>query len=135
MVFKVFADTNILIDFIEQRPFDIENTNLLFLFAQNHQIEIYTSESVITTAYYVTKQASQIEKVLFLLKIICTPTDIIQSAFSSTFKDKEDAILYYGALNAKLDYFITRNEVDFKKHLSKQLPIISVKNFCTKTID
>lgn len=132
MVLKIFADTNILIDFIEQRPFDIENTNLLFLLAQNHEIEIYISESVITTAYYITKQADQIEKALYLLKVICTPAGVMQSAFNSSFKDKEDAILYYGAMNAKLDYFITRDEVDFKKHSSKQLPVVSAKYFCSK---
>jgi predicted nucleic acid-binding protein len=132
MTLKIFADTNILIDFIEQRPFDIANTNQLFVFAQNHEIEIYISESVITTAYYISKQAEQIEKVLYLLKIICTPAGIMQSAFNSSFKDKEDAILYYGAMHAKLDYFITRDEVDFKKYSSKQLPVVSVKHFCTK---
>ena len=132
MVLKIFADTNIFIDFIEQRPFDIENTNLLFLNAQNHEIEIYISESVITTAYYISKQAKQIEKALYLLKIICTPAGVMQSAFNSSFKDKEDAILYYGAMHAKLDYFITRNEGDFKKYASKQLPVVSVKHFCSK---
>jgi len=35
-------------------------------------------------------------------------------------------------MNAGMDYFITRNEVDFKKQLSKQLPVISVKIFCDK---
>ncbi len=132
MALKIFADTNILIDFIEQRPFDIENTNLLFLLAQNHEIEIYISESVITTAYYISKQAEQIEKALYLLKIICTPAGVMQSAFNSSFKDKEDAILYYGAMHAKLDYFITRDEIDFKKYATKQLPVVSVKHFCSK---
>lgn len=56
----------------------------------------------------------------------------MQSAFNSSFKDKEDAILYYGAMHAKLDYFITRNEGDFKKYASKQLPVVSVKHFCSK---
>lgn len=132
MALKVFADTNILIDFIEQRPFDIENTNQLFLLGQNHEIEIYSSESVITTGYYISKQAEQIEKALYLLKLICTPAAVMQSAFNSSFKDKEHAILYYGAMHAKLDYFITRDEVDFKKHSSKQLPVVSVKHFCNK---
>lgn len=132
MVLKIFADTNVLIDFIEQRPFDIENTNRLFLLAQNHEIEIYISESVITTAYYISRQAEQIEKALYLLKSICTPAGVMQSAFNSSFKDKEDAILYYGAMHARLDYFITRDGSDFKKHLSKQLPVVSVKHFCSK---
>ena len=132
---KVFADTNILVDFIEQRPFDIEYTNRLFLLSQNHEIEIYTSESVICTAYYISRQAEQIEKALHLLKIICTPAATLQTAFNSSFKDKEDAILYYGALNAGMDYFLTRNESDFKKLVLKQLPVMNVKYFCNKIID
>lgn len=132
MALKIFVDTNILIDFIEQRPFDIESTNSLFLLAQNDEIELHTSESVIATAFYITRLAEQIEKVLYLLNIIYIPSGVLQTAFKSNFKDKEHAILYYGALHAGMDYFITRNEVDFKKHLSKQLPVISVKYFCNK---
>jgi predicted nucleic acid-binding protein len=134
-VLKVFADTNILIDFIEQRPFDIENTNQLFLLAQNHELEICTSEAVISTAYYITRQAAQIERALHLLKIICTPAGILQTAFNSSFKDKEDAMLYYGALNAGMDYFLTRNESDFKNHALKQLPVMNVKPFFNKVIN
>ncbi len=132
MALKIFIDTNILIDFIEQRQFDIEKTNNLFLFAQNHEIELYTSESVIATSFYVTRLAAQIEKVLYLLNIIYIPSAVLQTAFNSNFKDKEDAILYYGAINSGMDYFITRNEVDFKKYVSKQLPVISVKHFFDK---
>lgn len=129
MALNIFVDTNILIDFILQRPFDIESTNRLFLLAQNHEVNLHTSESPLLTTNYITNQPAQIEKLIFLLKVICIPGTIIQSAFGSNFKDKEDAVLYYGALNSKMDYFITRNERDFKKYAVKQLPVISVKQF------
>ena len=129
MVLKIFIDTNVFIDFIEQRPFEIEATNQLFLLAQKMEIAIYVSESVITTSYYISKQPVLIEKTLYLVKNICTPVSVMQSAFLSSFKDKEDAILYYGALHSKLDYFVTGNEKDFKSGALKQLPVVGVKQF------
>ena len=132
MAIKVFADTNIIIDLIEQRDFDLDSIHQIVKLSESGEIDIFISESVITNALYITKLQGHIEKVLEFATVICIGNDIIKIALDSSFKDKEDAILYYGAMNAGLDYFVTRNEVDFKKHVSKQLPVISVKNFCDK---
>ncbi len=132
MAYKIFLDTNILIDFIEQRSFDKEAVNELFKMAEKNDIEIFISESVITTALYVTKNTAQIERVLKIASVICIKETEIRTALSSNFKDKEDAILYYGSLHSKVDFFITRNEKKFAKNSFAQLPVMNAKALLAK---
>jgi predicted nucleic acid-binding protein len=127
MSLKIFADTNIIIDFIEQRPFDLKYVNKVFESAENNQIDILISESVITNAMYITGLHAQIFKLINIVSVLCFDTKTIKIAIKSTFKDKEDGILYYGAFNGKADYFVTRNKRDFYGHSFAQLPVISPK--------
>ena len=70
MAIKLFADTNIIIDFIEQRPFDLEELNNFFELAENHKIEIWISETVITNAANLTKNVAQVLRVLKITKVL-----------------------------------------------------------------
>jgi len=127
MGYKIFLHTNLIIDFIEQRPFDKELLIHLFEFAEKNEIYIFISESVITTAFYITSNVAQIERLLKITDVICIRASEIKLALNSSFVDKEDAMLYYGAIHAGMDYFITGNESDFAKHTLKQLPVLGVK--------
>nr|WP_205943630.1 hypothetical protein [Pedobacter cryophilus] len=51
---------------------------------------------------------------------------IIDLALNSDFKDFEDDIQYYSAIENKLDIIITRNIKDFK--LSK-IPVLTAKDY------
>jgi len=129
MATKVFTDTSIIIDLLQQRPFDVDLVLNLVSLAENGSIDLYISESVITNTLYITKLNTHIERLLSFSKVICINEDSIITALHSGFTDKEDAILYFGALNKKLDYFITRNPKDFTKHSLFQLPVVSIKQF------
>jgi predicted nucleic acid-binding protein len=126
---KVFTDTNIIIDLIQQRPFELALIHKLVTLAESGDIEIFISESVVTNALYITRLEKHIEKVLSFSKIICIGEEIIINALKSDFKDKEDAILYFGAMKAGIDYFITRDPKDYTKHSPSQLPVVSIKQF------
>jgi predicted nucleic acid-binding protein len=132
MAKTLFLDTNIIIDFIEQRPFEKEEIIELFKLAERSEIEVCISESVITTTLYVTKNAAQLNRVLKIATVICIKAADIKIALTSDFSDKEDAILYYGAVHAEIDFFITRNEKDFIKNALPQLPVLSPKKFLKK---
>ncbi len=127
MALKIFTDTNIVIDFLEQRPFELNYVNRIFELAENNEITVFVSESVITNALYLTELNQQIERLLTIIAIICIDTNTFKNAMKSSFKDKEDGILYYGALHQKTDYFITRNKKDFLKHSLQQLPVMGAK--------
>ncbi len=132
MVVKVFADTNIIIDFIENRDFERDSISTFFLLAENAEIEIYISESVITNALYITNLPEQLNLVLKIVRTCCFKIEAFQEGLSSMYKDKEDAILYFGALQNKMDYFITRNKKDFVKFSTPALPVLSAKEFLDK---
>ena len=89
---KVFADTNIVIDFIEQRPHDISSVNKIFKAAEENKIELFVSESVLVNALYISELEQQIYYVLPLVNFISISKNAFQKALSSSFKDKEDAI-------------------------------------------
>jgi predicted nucleic acid-binding protein len=127
MALKIFTDTNIVIDFLEQRPFELNYVNRIFELAENNEITVFVSESVITNALYLTELNQQIGRLLTIIGIICIDTNSFKNAMKSSFKDKEDGILYYGALHQKIDYFVTRNKKDFLKHSLQQLPVMGAK--------
>ncbi len=127
---KVFVDVNIVIDLIEKRDYELDYVIQLFKLAEQNKIIIYLTESIITNALYITKLPKQLLLVLEIVETICIGSSTLKNALQSNFKDKEDAILYYGALDAKMDYFITRNKKDFTKYSNSNLPIYSAKEFC-----
>ena len=49
-----------------------------------------------------------------LLHILTINEKTIELALSSGFKDFEDAIQYYSALEENLEYLVTRNKEDYK---------------------
>jgi predicted nucleic acid-binding protein len=134
MAIKIFADTNIIVDLIEQRPFDLASIHKIVKMAESGEIEIYVSETVITNALYITKLPGHVEKTLDFVKVICIGHNCFQKALRSSFKDKEDAILYFGALNEKLEYFITRDTKDFLNHTVAQLPVMNATAFLKKIL-
>ncbi len=85
---KIFVDINVVIDFIEQRSFDKDEVIDLFTMAEKEAIDILISESVITTALYVTKNPAQLQRVLKLVNVICINGASIKLAIDSSFADK-----------------------------------------------
>jgi predicted nucleic acid-binding protein len=132
MVVKVFVDTNIVIDLIENRDFDRVSISSLFLLAENAEIDIYISESVIINALYISNLPEQINLLLKIVHTCCFKTETFQKGLLDIHKDKENAILYFGALQNKIDYFITRNKKDFLKFSTTALPVFSPKEFLDK---
>ena len=51
---------------------------------------------------------------------------ILELALASDFKDFEDAIQYYTALENDIDIFLTRNKKDFR---NTTLPILTAKEY------
>ncbi len=132
MVVKVFTDTNIIIDLIENRDFDRASIASLLSLAENAEIEIYISESVVTNALYITNLPEQINLFLKIVHTCCFNTESFQKGLLDIHKDKEDAVLYFGAIQNKIDYFITRNKKDFLKFATTTLPVLSPKKFLDK---
>ena len=122
MGYKVFLDTNIVLDvFHRDRPFYHETVQLFYYLDQNEFTAFY-SESVLTTMAYVLRKritASQINKAILELNkkvdfLPCLPSLPNKSLLKDP-PDFEDSLLYEIALHHQLDYFITSNTKDFKR--------------------
>jgi predicted nucleic acid-binding protein len=126
MANKLFLDTNILIDYTLRREFELQATNIIFELSEDRKIELYVSESVITTAFYFL-QKEKINGLAILrelsnyINVVPLKKDILFSQLEY-FKEAEDGMLYFMAAKANLNFFITRNI----KHFKFQLPSLPV---------
>ena len=132
MIYKLFLDTNIIIDYVQERKYELDAINEIMYLAELEKIELFISESTITNSFYVL-QKQKIEA-LPVLREICKVTNFIPFSKDilyypvEKYKDAEDGLLYFLASKAKMNYFITRNVKDFS-YLFPSLPVMSPTNF------
>jgi len=100
------------------------------------EIELHTSSLVIANIHYFIKKVenhkkaiAKIEKLLQFIRVLSVSEKEIQEAIKSNFKDFEDAIQNFTALNSKVDVLVTRNIKDFKL---SSLPILTPTEFLAK---
>jgi predicted nucleic acid-binding protein len=134
MAYKVFLDTNIIVDFLQPvRPFH-EEAQELFLNLSKDIYTTYISESVITTTPYLIRKNYSADELNMILKnlnqklkiLLCTNL-LVTIALQKQPPDFEDALLYEIALHHQMDYFVTSNIKDFKKIQQANLPVIRAK--------
>ncbi|MEO6838993.1 MAG: PIN domain-containing protein [Ginsengibacter sp.] len=136
MAYKVFLDTNIVLDiFHRDRPF-YENAVQLFYHLDENRFNAFYSESVLTTMAYVLRKRmtmSQINTAIVDLNkkiklLPCFPSLVNKSLLTDP-PDFEDALLYEIALHHQLDYFVTSNTKDFKPIQNTMLPVMNARGF------
>ena len=119
----IFLDTNVVIDFLaDRRPFSIDAAQLFDL-AVEGKIKIYISAVSYNNIYYILHQSLTSNATIKLLDELASMTEIadvtnevIRNSLKTDFKDYEDAIQYYCALNVpEIEFIVTRNTKDFKK--------------------
>jgi predicted nucleic acid-binding protein len=119
----IFLDTNVVIDFLaDRRPFSVDAAQLFDLAIQE-KIKIYISAVSYNNIYYILRQSLNSNATIKLLDELAGMTEIadvtkevIRQSLKSDFKNYEDAIQYYCALNVpEIELIVTRNTKDFKK--------------------
>ena len=134
---KVFIDTNIIIDLLAKRePFYLESLKL-FSLADSNKISLTISALSIVNTHYILNDIMKLKdsrSILGKFKVLVHSyelTDkIIDLALNDLkFKDFEDGIQYYTALESQSNSIITRNLKDFK-HAT--IPVMSPKEFLAK---
>jgi predicted nucleic acid-binding protein len=132
MAFKVFLDTNIFIDHLQERD---KNSIEIIRYCELEKVEGYASSSSFYTIAYLTEKysgtnaRSVIERYANLVKLVPTNSENIFASLSSSFRDLEDSFQYFTALNVHdINFFITNNTKDFKGAFQK-FPVITPVNF------
>jgi len=121
---RVFLDTDVLIDFLSDRQPCSQDAAALLSWVIQHKWEILVSAISFDNIYYVMRrngvgQASAIKalkKIHDITTCVAVDAVIISAVLESDFKDFEDGIQYFAAMQAGgVNFFITRNLKDYKK--------------------
>jgi len=119
---KLFLDTNIILDLLgERHPFYTEAAKI-FTLADENDIELSTSSLSFATANYILLRTiknddvrQMLRKVKVFVQVLSLDDKIVELALNDDdFKDFEDGLQYYTALENGQDIIITRNLKDFK---------------------
>lgn len=130
---RVFVDTNIVLDLLSERKNFFEASQDLFTYALDNKIELIVSTLTFANTHYILKEQLKINKVRSSLRKFKTlvevaPFDdkILERALEEEFKDFEDGIQYYIAIENSCDAIITRNKRDFK---TSSIPVLNASEF------
>ena len=130
---NVFVDTNIVIDLLQKRDEFYKEAQELFTLADRKKVKLYISALTFANTYYILSRfysSDEAKKILskfkVLVEVLPTTDKIIELALASDFKDFEDAIQYYTAIENDVDLIITRNKKDFK---NVKLPILTAREY------
>jgi len=120
---KVLIDTDVIMDFFfDRKPFSEHSTDVLNLCAEE-KIEGFTTPVVVCNVYYLLRKTAghklimeKINRLLQIIDVINTGKAAVLKALNSEFKDFEDALQNFSAIeDGQIEIVITRNIKDFKK--------------------
>ena len=133
---KLFLDTNVIIDFILERPLFYQPAAMIVSYAAEHKIKICVSALSMVTANFICIERCKMplelyrRKVDFLRKFMdvssVDSTDIYNS-YDSKWSDFEDGVQYYSAVRIGADYIVTRNSKDFEE---EGIEVVSAEYIC-----
>jgi predicted nucleic acid-binding protein len=130
---NILLDTNIVIDLLASRdPFYAEAAKL-FSLADKKSIKLSISALSLANTHYILAKFTNdldVRKILRNFKVIVTvlPLDdkVVDLALNSDFKDFEDAIQYFTAIENDQKLIVTRNKSDFK---DSKIPVMTAGEF------
>lgn len=121
MTDKVFVDSDICLDLLTARLPHYHSAARLFSLSETGRIKLSVSTLILANIHYIllrTHSASESRELLIALKKLVTTlavTDhIIEQALHSDFKDFEDGIQYFTAVENHVKVLLTRNLRDYK---------------------
>lgn len=134
---KILIDTNVIIDLLAKRePFWIESEKI-FSLADLGDIKLVASTLSLVNSYYILNDVMKLKQakaIISKLKVLIDSFElndkIIELALTDqNFKDFEDGIQYYTALESGCQLIVTRNLKDFKK---ASIPVMSPGEYLGK---
>jgi predicted nucleic acid-binding protein len=134
---RLFLDTNIVVDLLEGREPFCYDAAQLFTMAHDKKVELLVSPMTFSTAsVLLRKHGSKGVRILLsnlrqLVSVTISDERTVDDSIASQFKDFEDAMQYYNALNAKAEIIITRNGKDFT---ASNLPVMTATEYIANRI-
>lgn len=133
---KALIDTNVLLDYLLARVPYSESVITLFQLSNAGFVELLVTDLSIANIAYITRREiskddfyrvmQQLEK---FYQVIPVGPKVVSKAFAEQWKDFEDALQNYSAIQAQAECIITRNTKDFA---ASQLTILTPEDFISK---
>lgn len=134
MDYKLFVDSDVVIDFFTDREPHVNPASELFELNEQGIVKLYLSAVSINNIYYIVrrflghkKTLEVVESLIEMTEIVGTTKKEIIQALKNNFTDYEDSVQYSSALNIKdLDAIITRNVKDYR---NSSIAVMTPLNF------
>jgi predicted nucleic acid-binding protein len=130
---KVFVDTDIILDLLSNRePFYLPAAHLFSLGDKNNIKLFMSSVSFSNLNYILSKQYSsdqarkKLQKFKTLVTVLAVTDKVVDLALSSDFKDFEDGLQYFTAIENNVKTLLTRNLKDYK---SAEIAVMTAEQF------
>lgn len=134
---RILIDTNVIIDLLAKRDDFYKASLQIFSLADRNEVHLATSTLSLVNTHYVLNDVmkmksarSIIRKFKVLVNSYSLSDKIVELALNDkSFRDFEDGIQYYTALEANCKAIITRNPKDFK---NSTIPVFQPKEYLIK---
>jgi predicted nucleic acid-binding protein len=130
---KIFLDTNIILDLLAQRMPFYQDAAEIFSSGDRKEINISISGLSLADVHYILSRQnpkmevrSILSKFRVLVEVLPLDGKIVDLALNSEFRDFEDAIQYFTAVENEQDLIITRNQNDFR---DSKIPVLTPLEF------
>ncbi len=130
---KVFIDTNVLLDVLQERAPHSIISKQIWALAEAGKIQGCISAISFNNIYYLVAKYANRQKAELAVEVInatfmMVPLDnaVMNKAIKAKMRDFEDSIQFFSALTADVECIITRNAKDFPKNT---IPILSPEDF------
>ena len=120
---RILIDSDVILDSLFNREPFAEYSTAILSMCESGKIIGFLTPLIFSNVYYLLRITAKHEKVIEELKQLLKITEILQmdrsvieKAMNSRFKDFEDALQNYSAVNnGNIDLILTRNLKDYKK--------------------
>lgn len=134
MEYKLFVDSDVVIDFFTDREPHANPASELFELNEQGIIKVYLSALSINNIYYIVRRFLGHKKTIEVVELLAEMTEIVGTtkkeiiqALKNDFSDYEDSVQYSSALTIKkLDTIITRNVKDYR---NSSIAVMTPLNF------
>jgi predicted nucleic-acid-binding protein len=130
---KVFLDTNIILDFLEQRGDHTLYAATIFQLGIDKEIDLFVTDLSIVNVVYILRKTfgkQRMYEILQVLRKFVTVIDIgeevIDEAIAMKGKDFEDVVQFMAAKKKSMECIITRNKKDFSE---SRVPVYTPEDF------
>lgn len=120
---NVLIDTDVILEFFFDREPFAEYATEIFNLCEEKKIIGFTTPVIISNVYYLLSKVAKhdiiiekIKQLLTIIDIVKMDKNVVLNSLNSDFKDFEDALQNFSAVeNGKIKIILTRNIKDFKK--------------------